>query len=130
MYLLQSLSDKNEDFKQFLNGLGWVVDPASHFGFKGKLHPISDHGSGDPKPLYIDAQIPFKPFVYFANLNTEVAFVLPTLKQSKSLSSSSSLRSVESSDVGPESELLFVIFCVHMICMCLVLYITLVYTCG
>jgi hypothetical protein len=97
-----SLSDKNEDFEQFLNSLGWVVDPASHFGFKGKLHPISDHGSGDPKPLYIDAQIPFKPFVYFANLNTEVAFVLPTLKQSKSLSSSSSLRSVESSDVGPE----------------------------
>ena len=96
-------SFKSQEFYHLLDGLGWKVDPATHTGFKGKLHPLSEYTAGEMRPLAIGAQIPFKPFVYFADLTMEIAFVLPTLKQSRS-TSSSSLRSTESVDSAADSE--------------------------
>ena len=94
---------KNQEFSNLLDGLGWKVDPATHTGFKGKLHPLSEHAMGEMRPLAVGTQIPFKPFVYFADLTMEIAFVLPTPKQSRN-ASSSSLRSTESTDSAADSE--------------------------
>ena len=84
---------------EFLHGLGWVVDPIKHPGFSGKLRPELDEGS---RNIGTSAQIPYRPFPYYADAVNEVAFVQPTLKQSTS-NSTSSVRSVESSDSGQES---------------------------
>ena len=53
------------------------------------------------RPVGISAQIPLRPFPYYADAMTELAFVLPTLRPSAG-DSSASLRSVESSDSGQD----------------------------
>ena len=58
--------------------------------------------AGEGRPVHLSAQIPLKPFPYYADAMNEVAFVLPVLKPSAS-DSSSSVRSLESSDSGQES---------------------------
>ena len=84
----------------FLHGLGWIVNPVRHPGFSGRLRPESaDDGQ---KSVGACAQIPLRPFPYYADTMTEVAFVLPVLKPSSS-DSTSSVQSVESSDSAPES---------------------------
>ena len=92
-----SLSNKPAEFIEFLHGLGWIVDPVNHPGFPGKIRPSKFEDAN--RPVGIDAQIPLRPFPYFADTMTEVAFIIPTLKPSAS-DSSTSLRSAESSDSG------------------------------
>lgn len=83
----------------FLHGLGWEVDPVCHPGFSGRLHPATvDEG----QPVAISGQIPLRPFPYYADATNEVAFVLPIQKPSAT-DSTSSVRSIESSDSGQES---------------------------
>ena len=83
----------------FLHELGWEVDPVCHPGFSGRLHPVTvDEG----QPVAISGQIPLQPFPYYADTTTEIAFVLPIQKPSAS-DSTSSIRSIESSDSGQES---------------------------
>ena len=99
--LLQtSVSGRPPEFAEFLQGLGWLVDPLSHAGFAGKIRPCRSDESGHP--VSISAQILARPFHYYADSMVEVAFVLPTLKPSSS-DSSASLRSVESSDSGQDA---------------------------
>ena len=94
----QELSNKPPEFIEFLEGLGWLVNPVTHPGFAGKVRQIrSNEESG--RPVGISAQIPLRPFPYFADAIYEIAFVVPQLKPSGS-DSSASLRSVESSDSG------------------------------
>ncbi len=78
--------------------MGWIVDPVKHPGFSGKLRPESEEGSHG---IGTSAQIPYRPFPYYADAINEMAFVHPVCKQSSS-NSASSIRSVESSDSGPE----------------------------
>ena len=92
-----SLSNKPAEFIEFLHGLGWIVDPVNHPGFPGKIRASKSEDAN--RPVGIDAQIPLRPFPYFADAMTEVAFIIPTLKPSAS-DSSTSLRSAESSDSG------------------------------
>ena len=76
------------------------MNPVRHPGFSGRLRPESaDDGQ---KSVGACAQIPLRPFPYYADTMTEVAFVLPVLKPSSS-DSTSSVQSVESSDSTPES---------------------------
>lgn len=75
------------------------MDPVQHPGFSGRLHPATP---GEGQPVTITAQIPLRPFPYYADAMTEVAFVLPVLKPSTS-DSTTSVRSFESSDSGQES---------------------------
>ena len=84
---------------EFLQGLGWVVDPVKHPGFSGRLRPDSEEGS---HKIGLNAQIPYRPFPYYADAISEVAFIQPVHRPSTS-NSTSSVRSVESSDSGPES---------------------------
>ena len=101
--LLQDLTNKPPEFIEFLEGLGWIVNPVNHPGFAGKVRQIRSSSSSvseDPgHPVGISAQIPFRPFPYFADTVNEIAFVVPQLKPSCS-DSAASLRSVESSDSG------------------------------
>ena len=88
-----------KEFQKLLQGLGWVVDPSTHPGFKGKLHPLSDDTQGS-KPLIVQAQIPLTPFTYFTDSIHEVAFVTPVVRSSTWSNSNSSVRSMDSSDSG------------------------------
>ena len=75
----------------------------THPGFAGKVRQVrssSEEESG--RPVGVSAQIPFRPFPYFADAMNEIAFVVPQLKPSCS-NSAASLRSVESSDSGQDS---------------------------
>lgn len=99
---LQDLTNKPPEFIEFLEGLGWIVNPVNHPGFAGKVRQIRSISSAieEPgRPVGISAQIPFQPFPYFADTVNEIAFVVPQLKPSCS-DSAASLRSVESSDSG------------------------------
>ena len=71
------------------------MDPANHPGFAGKLRPSRTEDSA--RPVGLSAQIPSRPFPYYTDAMTELAFVMPTLRPSSG-DSSASLRSVESSD--------------------------------
>lgn len=79
--------------------MGWIVNPKTHPGFTGKLRPSKTEDSG--RPVGISAQIPQRPFPYYTDAITELAFVMPTLRPSAG-DSSASLRSVESSDSGQD----------------------------
>ena len=96
---MQTLSGKPQEFIKFLGSLGWEVDPVKHPGFSGRIHSST---AGEGRPVHLSAQIPLRPFPYYADAMHEVAFVLPVLKPSAS-DSSSSVRSLESSDSGQES---------------------------
>lgn len=85
---------------EFLHGLGWVVDPVKHPGFSGKLRPEQDEGFRSS--IGLSVQIPYSSFPYYADAISEIAFIQPALRQSTS-NSTSSIRSVESSDSGPET---------------------------
>ena len=87
------------EFTEFVQGLGWMVDPLSHAGFSGKIRPGRSDETGH---MSIGAQIPSHPFPYYADSVMEVAFVQPCLRPSAS-DSSASLRSVESSDSGQDA---------------------------
>ncbi len=63
------------------------------------MRPELDEGS---RNIGASAQIPYRPFPYYADAINEVAFIQPILKQSSS-NSTSSVKSVESSDSGQES---------------------------
>lgn len=78
-----------------MHGLGWVVNPRTHPGFAGKLRPYKTEDSG--RPVGLSAQIPSRPFPYYTDAITELAFIMPTLRPSAG-DSAASLRSVESSD--------------------------------
>ena len=70
----------------------------NHPGFAGKIRPARTSDETG-RPVGVHAQIPFRPFPYFADATYEIAFVVPQLKPSCS-DSAASLRSVESSDSG------------------------------
>ena len=93
--LQSSLSNKPPEFLEFLHGLGWIVNPRTHPGFAGRLRPSKTEDAA--RPVGVSAQIPSRPFPYYADAITELAFVVPTLRPSAG-DSSASLRSVESSD--------------------------------
>lgn len=76
------------------------MDPLKHPGFAGKLRPDIDEAT--PHGIGLNAQIPLRPFPYFADAITEIAFVTPT-RLSSANESVSSVRSVDSSDSGPDS---------------------------
>jgi hypothetical protein len=93
-------SGRPPEFTEFVQGLGWMVDPLGHAGFAGKMRP---ERSDESSHLHqFAAQIPRLPFPYFADSMTEMAFVQPVLQSSVS-HSSASLRSVESSDSGQDT---------------------------
>lgn len=71
------------------------MNPKTHPGFAGKLRPSKTEDSA--RPVGVSAQIPHRPFPYYTDAMTELAFVVPTLRPSAG-DSSASLRSVESSD--------------------------------
>ncbi len=72
------------------------MDPLTHPGFLGKIRPRqADDAVG--QAVGIQAENPLRPFPYFTDAVTEVAFVSPVLKASGS-ESSASLRSGGSSD--------------------------------
>ena len=98
----QDLSNKPPEFIEFLEGLGWIVNPVTHPGFAGKVRQVRSSGEDPGRPVGVSAQIPFRPFPYFADAMNEIAFVVPQLKPSCS-NSAASLRSVESSDSGQDS---------------------------
>ena len=77
-----------------------MVDPLSHAGFAGKIRPGRPDETGHM--LTFGAQIPSQPFPYYADSVMEVAFIQPVLRPSAS-HSSTSLRSVESSDSGQDA---------------------------
>lgn len=87
-------------FTEFVQGLGWTVDPLGHAGFSGKIRPGRPDETGHM--LSFGAQIPSHPFPYYADSVMEMAFIQPALRPSSS-HSSASLRSVESSDSGQET---------------------------
>lgn len=58
------------------------------------------------RPVGLSAQIPSRPFPYYTDAMTELAFVVPTLRPSAG-DSSASLRSVESSDSGQDVSALY-----------------------
>lgn len=89
------MNNKPPEFLEFLRGLGWIVNPKTHPGFSGRLRPTKTEDSA--RPVGISAQIPPRPFPYYTDGMTELAFVVPTLRPSAG-DSSASLRSVESSD--------------------------------
>lgn len=95
----QLLTAQPGDFQRLLQGLGWIVDPTNHPGFKGKLHPVSDEVPGN-RPLITQAQIPCTPFTYYTDSVHEIAFVTPVARSSAWNNSNSSVRSVDSSDSG------------------------------
>lgn len=104
LHTQQDLSNKPPEFIEFLEGLGWIVNPITHPGFAGKVRQVrnsssSSSGEEQGRPVGVSAQIPFQPFPYFADAINEIAFVVPQLKPSCS-DSAASLRSVESSDSG------------------------------
>ena len=94
----QDLSNKPPEFIEFLEALGWIVNPITHPGFAGKVRQVRSNEEPG-RPVGINAQIPLRPFPYFADAIYEIAFVVPQLKPSGS-DSSASLRSAESSDSG------------------------------
>ena len=105
-FFQSSLINKPGEFLEFLNSLGWLVDPATHPGFAGKIHPPKEGSSvssstSAARPVGISAMIPQRPFPYFTDSVNELAFVVPTLRQAAG-DSSASLRSVESSDSGQD----------------------------
>lgn len=75
------------------------MDPVKHPGFSGRLKPESEEG---PRGIGLSAQIPLRPFPYYADAIIELAFILP-IQRPLASDSASSIRSVESSDSGPES---------------------------
>lgn len=77
-----------------------MVDPVKHPGFSGKLRPEQDEGFRSS--IGLSVQIPYRSFPYYADAINEIAFIQPSLRQSTS-NSTSSIRSVESSDSGPET---------------------------
>lgn len=81
-----------------MEGLGWIVNPVNHPGFAGKVRQVRSNEEPG-RPVGISAQIPLRPFPYFADAIYEIAFVVPQLKPSGS-DSAASLRSAESSDSG------------------------------
>ena len=87
-------------FNEFLNGLGWLVEPLIHSGFAGKIRASKADDSG--RPVGIMAQIPSRPFHYYADAMRECAFVIPVLCTGTS-DSAGSLRSGESSDSGQDA---------------------------
>lgn len=89
------MTNKPSEFLDFLYGLGWIVNPKTHPGFAGKLRPLKTEDSA--RPVGTSAQIPSRPFPYYSDAMTELAFVVPTLRPSAG-DSSASLRSAESSD--------------------------------
>ncbi len=73
-----------------------MVDPLSHPGFLGKIRPRkADDAVG--QAVGIQAEKPLRPFPYFSDAMTEVAFITPVMKPSGS-DSAASLRSGGSSD--------------------------------
>ena len=92
------MSNKPPQFIEFLEGLGWIVNPVTHPGFAGKVRQVRNNEESS-RPIGISAQIPLRPFPYFADAIYEMAFVVPQLKLSGS-DSATSLRSAESSDSG------------------------------
>lgn len=92
------MSNKPPEFIEFLEGLGWIVNPVTHPGFAGKVRQVRSNEEPS-RPVGISAQIPLRPFPYFADAMYEIAFVVPSLKPSCS-DSAASLRSAESSDSG------------------------------
>ena len=94
----RNLHSKPQEYMEFLHGLGWIVDPVKHPGFSGRLRPESEEGS---QSIGLSAQIPYRPFPYHTDAINEMAFIQPILRQSTS-NSASSVRSIESSDSGPE----------------------------
>jgi len=73
------------------------VDPISHAGFSGRIRE-----SKSTHPHTVSAQIPLRPFPYYADAVFEVAFIMPTLKP-PSQDPAPSLRNTESSDSGQET---------------------------
>eukprot|EP00117_Sycon_ciliatum_P008472 scpid12358/ scgid11153/ Ral GTPase-activating protein subunit beta; p170 len=64
------LGPQKPEFAEFLNALGWPVDLGTHPGFKGAvscLHSPNDAGQS--------------PMPYFADNNSEVLFVVPSLQK-------------------------------------------------
>lgn len=96
----KALMDKPAEFKEFLHGLGWIVDPVSHPGFAGRIRQAKTDDA--TRPIGVSAQIPLRPFPYYSDVISEVAFVMPTLKPSSS-DSATSVRSTGSSDSGQDS---------------------------
>ena len=92
------MSNKPPEFVEFLEGLGWIVNPVTHPGFAGKVRQVRSNEEPG-RPVGISAQVPLRPFPYFADTIYEIAFVVPQLKPSGS-DSAASLRSAESSDSG------------------------------
>ena len=74
------------------------MNPVTHPGFAGKVRQVRSNEEPG-RPVGISAQIPLRPFPYFADAIYEIAFVVPQLKPSGS-DSAASLRSAESSDSG------------------------------
>lgn len=74
------------------------MNPVTHPGFAGKIRQVRSNEEPG-RPIGISAQIPLRPFPYFADAIYEIAFVVPQLKPSGS-DSAASLRSAESSDSG------------------------------
>ena len=96
-----SLQNKPLEFTQFLNGLGWIINPLHHPGFAGKLRPELTEGGLHTMGV-VSAQIPLRPFPYYSNAIREMAFILP-VQHPSSDDSVSSVRSLESSDSGPDT---------------------------
>ncbi len=77
------------------------MDPVSHPGFSGRIREAKS--SDQSRPIGLSAQIPLRPFPYYADAISEVAFIMPTLKPSTPSDSALSIRSTESSDSGQET---------------------------
>ena len=101
LFPLQKLIDKSSEYIEFLHGLGWIVDPVSHPGFSGRIRETKS--SDQSRPIGLSAQIPLRPFPYYADAICEVAFIMPTLKTSTPSDSALSVQSTESSDSGQET---------------------------
>ncbi|XP_071439557.1 ral GTPase-activating protein subunit beta isoform X3 [Hetaerina americana] len=108
---VNSSSTVNPHFLEFLSSLGWPVSVHKHSGWSGHVStswrvtesqsgfdlPVSDHGgslyNGESKVLY------------WADVNSEIAFVVPTLKSQKFMDTISTDGSLTSGDLssGPAS---------------------------
>ena len=64
------LGPQKPEFSEFLNALGWPVSLAAHPGFKGTASPLHSPTASGQAPM-----------PYYADNNTEVLFVVPSLQK-------------------------------------------------
>ena len=76
----------NQHFQGFISSLGWPREPTTHVGFRGKVP--------QDKSFFMPKLSAERPFLYYTDQLTEIAFVFP--EPLESLGSSGSLISSDS----------------------------------